>query len=457
MSSQFRPWHERETHDRPGRSRASRLAVLLLLLQMTASDSGAQASAESSAESPAQAREGARNARARQGRTVLVTGSTDGLGRELALALGATGAHVIVHGRNAERGQAVVAEITRTGPGTARFFAADFASLEAVRAFADTIAREYPRLDLLISNAGIWVPPGEPRRTSADGHELHFAVNYLPGWVLVHRLADALAAGAKAAGAPSRVISVASIAQSPIDFGDVMLERPGAHQRGYGQSKLAQVTMTTALAPEFAARGITMVSLHPATMMNTTMVRGSGMSARTTVDEGVEAVMALVNAPSLEPGAYFNGTRRATPHAQATDPEAQRRLRVISRRAHAGAVGIMTSAPLALEVIDLHKAVRYRPRRWTASTCACPRASASACSAPTAPARPPRSRSARGSTLPTAARCACSAAPGTGTPRGCATASASSCRRRSSPRSSRCARRSRCSAASTRRGAPWTT
>jgi NAD(P)-dependent dehydrogenase (short-subunit alcohol dehydrogenase family) len=89
------------------------------------------------------------------GKTALVTGSTDGLGRELALALAADGAHVIVHGRNAERGQAVVDEITAAGKGSARFYAADFASMQAVREFADTIARDYPKLDLLVSNAGI--------------------------------------------------------------------------------------------------------------------------------------------------------------------------------------------------------------------------------------------------------------------------------------------------------------
>jgi NAD(P)-dependent dehydrogenase (short-subunit alcohol dehydrogenase family) len=261
-----------------------------------------------------------------RGRTALVTGSTDGLGRELALTLARAGAHVIVHGRNAERGQSVVAEITAAG-GSARFFAADFASLDAVRAFADTIARTYPRLDLLISNAGVLVPQGEGRRTSTDGHELHFAVNYLPGWILAHRLRPALKAAQ-----PSRVISVASIAQSPIDFADVMLERAGASPRGYGQSKLAQVTMTNMLAPEFAADGITMVSLHPATMMNTTMVRQSGMPARTTVTEGHDAVMALVRATTLDAGAYYNGERRATPHAQASDAAAQAALRALSER-----------------------------------------------------------------------------------------------------------------------------
>lgn len=259
-----------------------------------------------------------------RGKTALVTGSTDGLGRELARALAAGGAHVIVHGRNAERGQALVAEITKAGVGSATFFAADFASLDAVRAFADTIARRYPKLDLLVNNAGIALPRGE-RRVSADGHELHFAVNYLAGWVLVHRLRPSLEVSA-----PSRVVNIASISAAPIDWTDVMLERPGAAARGYGQSKLAQVTMTADLAPEYAQRGITMISVHPATMMNTSMVAGLGASARTTVEEGQSAVMQLISSTNLEAGAFYNGARRSTPHAQANDASARAQLRKLS-------------------------------------------------------------------------------------------------------------------------------
>lgn len=260
-----------------------------------------------------------------QGKTVLVTGSTDGLGRELARALAAEGAHVIVHGRNVERGQALVEEITKAGKGTARFFAADFASLDAVKGFADSLAKQYPKLDLLVNNAGIGVFGDKPRGTSADGHELQFAVNYLAGWVLVHRLRPALEAAA-----PSRAINVASLAAEPIDFSDVMLEQPGAHKRGYGQSKLAQVMMTAEIAPEFATRGITMIAVHPATMMNTTMVRGAGVAPRTTVDEGRDAVMSLIRSPKLAAGAFYNGAKLATPHAQAADAEARARLRTLS-------------------------------------------------------------------------------------------------------------------------------
>jgi NAD(P)-dependent dehydrogenase (short-subunit alcohol dehydrogenase family) len=271
-----------------------------------------------------------------KGKTVLITGSTDGLGRELARALAADGAHVIVHGRNVERGQALVDEITKAGLGKATFVAADFASLDAVRAFADDIAKDHPKLDLLVNNAGVLVTGSQPRQTSRDGFELQFAVNYLAGWVLVHRLRPALAAAA-----PSRVINVASLSAAPIDFDDVMLEKPGAHAggdgpsklgnaRGYGQSKLAQVSMTAELAPDFAKDGITMIALHPATMMDTGMVRNAGVEPRTSVDEGRIAVMSLITAPELEAGAFYNGGVRATPHPQADDPAARAKLMALS-------------------------------------------------------------------------------------------------------------------------------
>ncbi len=260
------------------------------------------------------------------GKTVVVTGSTDGLGRELALALAAEGAQVIVHGRNAERGAAVVQEITDAGKGSARFIAADFASLQAVRDFADTLARDYPKLDLLVNNAGIAFTGQQPRRESADGHELQFAVNYLAGWVLVNKLRSNLAAAA-----PSRIVNVASLSADAIDFGDVMLRKPGAAGRGYGQSKLAQVSMTVELAPAFAAQGITMISLHPATLMNTTMVEGLGIPPRATIAEGRDHVMGLIRSPTLEAGGFYvQGKPSPAMDPQPTDAEARKRLVALS-------------------------------------------------------------------------------------------------------------------------------
>lgn len=259
-------------------------------------------------------------------KTVLITGSTDGLGREVAQRVAALGAHVIIHGRNAERGAEVVQSITASGKGSARFYAADFGSIAAVRAFAASILRDYRQLDVLVNNAGVLVPGNQPRRTSSDGHEWQFAVNYLPGFILSHELRPLLKAAA-----PSRIIYVASLAQSPIEFDDVMLEQPGASSRGYGQSKLAQIIMTEDMAPDLAPMGISIVALHPATMMNTSMVTGSGMRPRTTVDEGADALMQLVTMASLPTGTYYNGQQPATPNAQTRNAEARAKLRALSK------------------------------------------------------------------------------------------------------------------------------
>jgi NAD(P)-dependent dehydrogenase (short-subunit alcohol dehydrogenase family) len=256
---------------------------------------------------------------------ILITGSTDGLGREVARRMSATGAHVIVHGRNRQRGEALVAEIAREGKGSARFYAADFASLSRVRELGQSILRDYERLDALVNNAGIWLAATNDRQLSADGHELHFAVNYLSGFLLTRMLLPLLKKSSQ-----SRIVNVSSLAQSPIDFDNVMLERGYSASRGYGQSKLAQVMFTFDLARELEGSGVRVHALHPATLMNTSMVEEAGVRPRSTVDEGASAVMRLLTATDLESGQYFNGLRPARAHAQAYDEEARTRLRQLS-------------------------------------------------------------------------------------------------------------------------------
>jgi NAD(P)-dependent dehydrogenase (short-subunit alcohol dehydrogenase family) len=258
-----------------------------------------------------------------KGKTVLITGSTDGLGREVARRVAARGAHVIVHGRNQERGRAVVDEITKDGNGTARFYAADLASLAEVRALAETLKRDYRQIHVLVNNAGVLV---RDRQVSKDGHELHFAVNYLAGFLLTRSLLPTLVASA-----PARIVNVASVGQSPIDFSDVMLERPGRAREGYSQSKLAQILFTIDLAEELRGSHVTVTALHPATMMDTTMVKQAGMPARSTVDEGATAVMHQITG-AVQSGQYYDGLQAARPNPQAFDASARARLRALSQK-----------------------------------------------------------------------------------------------------------------------------
>jgi NAD(P)-dependent dehydrogenase (short-subunit alcohol dehydrogenase family) len=258
---------------------------------------------------------------------VLITGSTDGLGREVARRVAATGAHVIIHGRNRERGQALVQEITREGKGSAAFYAADFSSLPEVRKFATTILRDYQRLDVLVNNAGILVP-GNARQVSPDGNEMHFAVNYLAGFLLTRMLLPRLVESA-----PARIVNVSSAAQTPIDFDDPQMTRGYSGSRGYAQSKLAQVMLTVDLARELEGKGVIVTALHPATMMNTTMVIGAGMQPRSTVDQGATALFRLITAPDVQSGQYYNGLQPVRAHDQAYDENAREKLRTLSKLA----------------------------------------------------------------------------------------------------------------------------
>lgn len=266
-----------------------------------------------------------------EGRVVLITGSTSGLGREVARRLARSGDHVIVHGRDVDRGTALVEEIERETDGSARFYRADFASLDQIREFSEAILRDYDRLDVLVNNAGIWLESADGRRVSQDGHELHFQVNYLAGYLLTDMLLPLLRKSA-----PSRIVNVSSGAQRPIDFGDVMLEERYDPGRGYAQSKLAQVMFTFALAEELEGTGVTVNALHPATMMNTNMVLSRGARPRSDVEEGVEAVLHLVDVPAVGSGGYFDGMRPARANGQAYDEAARDRLMRLSQELTAG-------------------------------------------------------------------------------------------------------------------------
>ncbi len=265
-------------------------------------------------------------------KVALVTGSTDGLGRAVARSLAAGGFRVLIHGRDAQRGEDLVREICGLG-GSARFHRADFASLAEVRGLAQTVGREQDPLHLLINNAGIGSGEGAglpaPRRTSADGCELRFAVNYLAGYLLTRLLLPLLVRGA-----PARVVNVASAGQYPLDFDNLMLTRAYSGMRAYAQSKLAQVMLTIDLAAQLRESGVTVNCLHPATFMDTTMVRHAGVAPVSTVEEGVAAVMQLAVSPQLEgrTGEYFEGLLAARANAQAYDAQARRRLAQVSAR-----------------------------------------------------------------------------------------------------------------------------
>jgi len=262
------------------------------------------------------------------GKTVLVTGSTDGVGRYVAAKLAAAGAKVLIHGRDGARAKTLADEIRGHGYAEPISYQADLSSLAGARQLAEAVTAGHKRLDLFISNAGIGSrSPGSERQTSADGHELRFAVNYLSGFLLAYLLLPLLKASA-----PSRIVNVASLGQHPLDFDDVMLTRGYSGSRAYAQSKLAQIMFTIDLARQLEGTGVTVNALHPATYMNTTMVREGGITPISTVEQGGDAILHLAVGDDVaaSSGLFFNGMRPAQANPQAYDAAARNRLRALS-------------------------------------------------------------------------------------------------------------------------------
>ncbi len=266
--------------------------------------------------------------------TILVTGATDGLGKRVALELAAKGAAVLLHGRSPERLDAALEKLRKeTGSQNLGAYLADLSSLGEVRAMAEQVLSEHDRLDVLVNNAGIIYPE---REESEDGYELAFAVNYLSHFLLTGLLLPLLRGSA-----PARIVNVASAAQSPIDFGDPMLERGYDAMKAYSQSKLAQVMFSFELAERLSGTGVTANALHPASLMDTKMVHETFGYTMSTVEEGAEAVVRLAASPELEgvTGRYFDGTREARANRQAYDVEARRRLWEVSEELCGNAEG----------------------------------------------------------------------------------------------------------------------
>ncbi|MGW2857627.1 SDR family NAD(P)-dependent oxidoreductase, partial [Streptomyces sp. NPDC001215] len=189
--------------------------------------------------------------------TAVVTAGTAGIGLETALGLAEAGLEVTVVGRDTERGARAVERINATAPlHSARFLAADLASLDAVRALADRIAADGP-LTVLVNNVGAMFPD---RRDSVDGIEATFAVNHLSPYLLTELLLSELRAAA-----PSRIVNVTSgaigVAKRVFDA----VEPPGGYYgfHWYGRAKLANLAYTLELAGRLEGTGVSVFAADP--------------------------------------------------------------------------------------------------------------------------------------------------------------------------------------------------
>lgn len=249
-------------------------------------------------------------------KTILITGSTDGLGLAAAQQLAASGHNILLHGRSQQKlDDAAQAVRAVGGTGIVEQYRADLSELAQVEELAAEVASKHPALDVLINNAGVF----KTSVTRADnGLDIRFMVNVIAPYVLTRQLLPSL-------GADSRVVNLSSAAQAPVDpralAGSVSLDDGTA----YAQSKLAITMWSAHLARELGAAGPMVVSVNPASFLGTNMVKDAYEMDGNDISIGADilARAALSDEFADASGRYYdNDARRfADPHPDALDPE----------------------------------------------------------------------------------------------------------------------------------------
>ena len=267
------------------------------------------------------------------GKSVLVTGGTGGIGQATAIGLAALGARVGITGRDLARTEAAAAVIRATPDSPAvDAFAADMSVQAGVRRLAAQVLDTYPRLDVLVNNAGgFWAH----RHVTADGLEHTFALNHLAPFLLTSLLLDRLTASA-----PARIVTVSSgaHARARIDFDDLQGERNYSGQRAYSQSKLANVMFTYELARRLEGTGVTATVLHPGVVRTSfgaedqaaylaVMTRVARLFMKTPA-QGAGTPVYLASSPQVEgiTGRYFVNRKPKTSSKASYDTAAAARL-----------------------------------------------------------------------------------------------------------------------------------
>lgn len=257
---------------------------------------------------------------------ILITGATDGIGRQTALDLATMGAHVLVHGRDSRKLKSTAEEIKKLkAGGKVEIFLADFSSLIQVQRLGKEIRRDHDRLDVLINNAGVL----ENRlQKSEDGYERTFAVNHLAPFALTSFLLGPLKRSA-----PSRIVNVSSMMHSHfIDFENLQGEKGFEGYEAYGLSKLCNILFTYELAERLKGTGVMVNCLHPG-VINTKLSRGGlGGGGGVSGSHRSRTCMFVATDESLAgvTGRYFMNMRETRSADITYDPEIRKKLWRIS-------------------------------------------------------------------------------------------------------------------------------
>ena len=248
-------------------------------------------------------------------KSVLITGSTDGIGLETARMLVSMGHDVLLHGRNPGKLEAVQKALAGlSGGGLTEVYTADLSRLKDTEALAAAVAKRHPSLDVLINNAGVF---RTPERRTPDGLDIRFAVNTIAPYLLTKRLMTCF-------GPRGRVINVSSAAQAPVEPSALAGRGDLADMEAYAQSKLALTMWSRALVQSVGEDGPVIVAVNPGSMLGSKMVReGFGVTGGDVrVGAGVLVRAALDDAFASASGRYFDNDagRFGLPHPDALDP-----------------------------------------------------------------------------------------------------------------------------------------
>jgi NAD(P)-dependent dehydrogenase (short-subunit alcohol dehydrogenase family) len=271
-----------------------------------------------------------------QNKTCLITGATNGIGRQTALELAKLGANVVIIGRSAQKVDETVASITaETGNKTLAGMVADLSLLAEVKKLAAEVKARYSKLDVLINNAGgIFTT----RTLTSEGHELSFALNHLSYFALTTGLTDLIRAS------QTRVISVSSDAHftAKLDFADLELSKNYNAFLSYSRSKLMNVMFSYALERRLQGSGATTYVLHPGPVRtnfgrNNKGVPGMaiGLMMRimgTSVEKGAETPTYLASAPEVtsQSGKYWHNKKFKQSNQYSYNTEDQEQLWALS-------------------------------------------------------------------------------------------------------------------------------
>ncbi len=255
-------------------------------------------------------------------KTILITGATDGIGKQTAIELAKLGGKIIIHSRNEKKCKKTVAEITnKTGNSDIDHLSADLASLAQVKEMANAVISKYERLDVLINNAGVFE---NEKIFTFDGYEMTFGVNHLAHFLLTILLLDLIKSSA-----PSRIINVSSMAHSSNEFDlkNLNSEKSFSSYNAYSISKAANILFTYKLAEDLKGTGVTVNVLHPGVISTKLLHKGWAIGGDS-LESGAATSVYLASSNEVEgiTGKYFVNKHESSSSSLTYDKELQEKL-----------------------------------------------------------------------------------------------------------------------------------